>query len=122
MKDLQLSNRGKAAYASLCVACCGFPMLVVLGFLSLGAAFAIGVSLTAAIGVAALAYLVVRHKTGHIPAMLPRALGFAGVVLVLVAFFLAGPINIPALTTGIALLASSALLVLSKSEMASSPA
>ncbi len=111
MKDLELSKRGKAAYASLCVACCGFPMLVVLGILSVGAAFTIGVSLASAGGVAFLAYLVIRRRTGHVPAMFPRALGVGGLSLAVGVFWLSQAVNVAALSISIAMLAAAALLV-----------
>ena len=120
MKDLELSNRGKAAYASLCVACCGFPMLVVLGLVSVAAAFTIGVSLASAGGVAVLAYLVVRHRTGHVPLMLARVLAVGGATLAVVGFWLSG--NVAVLSVAIAMLAASALLVLADVDLEPDPA
>ncbi len=111
MKDLELSNRGKALHAGLCVACCGFPMLIVFGIVSIGAAFTIGVSLASAVGVAGVAYLVVRHRTGYVPQILSRAFAVSGAVLAAAGFWLWQSISVAALSASIALLATSALLV-----------
>lgn len=122
MKDLKLSKRGKAAYASLCVACCGFPMLIVLGIISIGAAFTIGVSLASGGGVAVLAYLVIRHRTGHIPSMLPRMLGVGGVGLAAIGFWRSQSVSVAAVSVSIAMLAVAALLVAADVDFERSPA
>jgi peptidoglycan/LPS O-acetylase OafA/YrhL len=123
MKDIELTGTGKAAYAGLCVACCGFPMLVALGIVSIGVAFALGVSLAAAIGVAFLAYLVVRHKTGHVPAMFARMLGVIGAAMAVYGLWFvdSSTTTVSVMSLAIGSIAAAALLVLADVDLESEP-
>lgn len=63
VKDLKLSTRGKVAYASLCAACCGVPMLVLAGLISVGAVVAVGLGFALVVAVVFLACFALRQRS-----------------------------------------------------------
>ena len=78
MNDLDLTGRGKAAYGAACAVCCGLPMLVILGIVSIGVAVTVGVSIASAIAVAGTAYLVAQRRLTHVSTMVRRMLAIGG--------------------------------------------
>ena len=118
MQDLDLSARGKAAYGALCAACCGLPMLVVLGIVSVGVAFTVGAAVASAITVVATAYLVSRRQLARVPPVARRVLAIGGTALSGLGLWLAveSAEAAPAvLSLALAALATAALLALSTS-------
>ncbi len=118
MRDLNLSARGKAAYGGLCVVCCGLPMLVTLGILSIGVAFAVGASIASAVGVVATAYLVARRRLIHVPAGARRMLTIGGTTMSGLGLWLANEsadVAPVVLSVAVAALSTAALLALSAS-------
>ncbi len=68
MNDLELGARGKSVFAALCGICCGVPMLVVFGVLSLGTIAISGASLASAAALGMVVYLLARrrsHRMAH---------------------------------------------------------
>lgn len=118
MQDLDLSARGKAAYGALCAACCGLPMLVVLGIVSVGVAFTVGAAVASAITVLAATYLVSRRRLARVPPVARRVLAIGGAALSGLGLWLAAESveAAPAvLSIALAALAMAALLALSTS-------
>lgn len=125
MRDLNLSARGKAAYGALCAACCGLPMLVILGIVSVGVAFTVGAAIAAATAVVATAYLVARRRLIRVPAMARWMLAIGGTTLSGLGLWLAhkSADAAPAvLSVALAALAAAALLALSASNDVASAA
>ncbi len=121
MRDLDLSARGKAAYGALCAACCGLPMLVILGIVSVGVAFTVGAAVAAATAVVAVAYLVARRRLVRVPAMARWMLTIGGTTLSGLGLWLArqSADAAPAvLSVALAALAAAALLALSAANVA----
>lgn len=113
MKDLDLTARGKAAYGALCAACCGFPMLVVLGIMSVGVAVSVGAAIASALAVVVTAYLVARRRLAHVPTVARRMLATAGAGLSVLGLWLAfqsADAAPAALSVAMATLAAAALL------------
>ncbi len=69
MNDLEIGARGKSVFATLCGICCGVPMLVVFGVLSLGTVAVSGVSVASLAALVVAVYLLLRrrsHRTAHL--------------------------------------------------------
>lgn len=125
MRDLDLSARGKAAYGALCAACCGLPMLVILGIVSVGVAFTVSAAIATATAVVATAYLVARRRLIRVPAMARWMLAIGGMTLSGLGLWLAheSADAAPAvLSVALAALAAAALLALSGSNDVASAA
>lgn len=115
MRDHDLSSRGKAVFGALCAACCGLPMLVILGFVSVGVVFTAGVAIASAFVVVVVAYRVVRHRAVHVPVMARRMLVAGGAGLSGLGLWLARSASDFApgvLSVAVAVLATAALLAL----------
>ena len=123
--DQQPTKAQSTVAAIVCAACCGLPMLVVLGSVSAGLAMGLAVSLGAAASVIAIAGLVMTRRAPSIPnvtAALLLAAGGASSVIGLV--LLADGPNRGAralVVAGIAVLSCLALLRVPATE-ASAPA
>lgn len=82
--------RSHAAFGAACAVCCGVPMLVVLGVVSLGAALLGGVAVAAVLGLSGLCYILIRRRLGPFPPAVSRGLGVIGIGLGGVGLWLAG--------------------------------
>ncbi len=63
MNDRELGARGKTLFAALCGICCGVPMLVIFGVLSLGTVAMSGASLASATALGMVVYMLVRRRS-----------------------------------------------------------
>ncbi len=63
MNDLELGVRGKSVFAALCGVCCGVPMLVVFGVLSLGTVAMSGASLASGAVLGMVVFILARRRS-----------------------------------------------------------
>lgn len=69
------------SFGAACGVCCGLPMLIVAGALSIGTAAFAGVAVGGILAVAATAYLVVRRRTPDLPPVAAMAVFAVGAAL-----------------------------------------
>ena len=119
MKDRELSSGGKAAFGGLCAACCGLPMLVTLGIVSVGIAVTTGAAIASVFAIVFVVYQVVQRGAMRIPVVARRVLVAVGVGLSGVGLLgarAAADFAPAVLSISLAVLATAALLVLASAD------
>ena len=108
------SVAGKAGFGVACAVCCGVPMLVVIGVVSLSAALAGSAALGSLALVIGTAFVVIRRRPASIPRMARRSVAAAGAATSAAGLALGVSSTwAPMLTSvGVALLAAAALMAL----------
>lgn len=110
------SGRAKAGFGAACVACCGVPMLLLAGAISIGAVVTFGVTAGAVTAVFGTTWAFWRRR---LPAVGVRARGVvaaAGTAVAATGLLVAGDEPVAGrsmITVGVALLTAGALLALS---------
>ena len=115
MSDHELTGAGRAGFGAACVVCCGAPMLVLAGVVSLASLLAGGVAVGCVVLIGWAVWALHRQRIPRFGRAVRLAVGAAGLLLALVGIVTIdgdSSIGRSLVSIGVALLACAAVLAL----------